>query len=195
MGPFRGGPPMASKPTNPATLKRVAKTFLPYKSQLALTGLAVLISAILGLAPPFYLKTIINDGLVGMNLGVVTRYTLYGLAATLISTAFALIYSYLSIIVGQRIMRDLRNQLFDHLQGMSLRFFTASRTGEIQSRLTSDIGGVQSVVSDTVANILSNVTTVVSTLVLRGSRILPPQCRWVSSSSAWPRCRGAPRAP
>ena len=71
----------------------------------------------------------------------------------------------MSVLVGQKIMRDLRNTLYGHLQGMSLRFFTGTRTGEIQSRLANDVGGIQSVVSDTAANVLSNATIVISTLI------------------------------
>lgn len=129
------------------------------------TALAVLSSATLGLLSPFFLRIIVNDGLLAHRLEIVTRYTLWTLLATLLATTFALGYGYLSIVVGQRIMRDLRNDLYDHVQGMSLRFFTGTRTGEIQSRLANDVGGVQSVVSDTAANVLSNITTVISTLV------------------------------
>src|SRR5579884_74553 len=153
------------KPLHPGTAKRVVRAFVPYKAQLVWTVLAVLVSSALGLLSPFYLRTIVNQGLLGHDLGVVTRYTIYTLAATIGGTAAALGYGYLSVVVGQDIMRDLRNQLYDHLQGMSLRFFTGTRTGEIQSRLANDVGGVQSVVSDTAANVLSNVTTVLSTLV------------------------------
>ncbi|HWA83751.1 MAG TPA: ABC transporter ATP-binding protein, partial [Fimbriimonadaceae bacterium] len=104
-------------------------------------------------------------GLIRHDMAVVADYSIYTLAATIGATGLSLGYAYLSTMVGQRIMRDLRNRLYDHLQGMSLRFFTNTRTGEIQSRLVSDVGGVQSVVSDTAANILSNITTVLSTLV------------------------------
>ena len=161
-GPVPTGP---KKPIKKETLGRVMRTFRPYKPQVGLIVVAVLISATLGLLPPFLLQRIINDGLLARRLDLIARYTLITLVATLAGTAFALGYGYLSILVGQRIMRDLRNQLYDHLQGMSLRFFTGTRTGEIQSRLANDVGGVQSVVSDTAANVLSNLTTVLSTLV------------------------------
>lgn len=157
------GPP--PKPVSPETLRRIGRLFLPYRGQLALVGLAVLVSSGLGVLSPFFLRVIVNQGLLGHDLGVVTRYALYILAATLLASACSLVYGYLSTLVGQRIMRDLRNQLYAHLQGMSLRFFTGTRTGEIQSRLVSDVGGVQSVVSATAANVLSSVTTVVSILV------------------------------
>src|SRR5438105_4129372 len=157
--------PEQKRPRDPRTVRRIVATFAPYKPQVLLTTVAVLLSAGLSLLSPFFLRTIVNRGLLGRDMGVVTWYTVYTLGATLGGTAFGLGYGYLSVVIGQRIMRDLRNRLYDHLQGMSLRFFTQTRTGEIQSRLVSDVGGVQSVVSDTAATILSNVTTVLSTLV------------------------------
>jgi ATP-binding cassette subfamily B protein len=162
---MRGPMIVPTRPIRRETLLRIARTFAPYKAQLFWTALAVLVSAGLGLLSPFFLRIIVNQGLIGRDLGVVTRYSIFTLAATLVGTSCGLGYAYLSTVVGQRIMRDLRNRLYDHLQGMSLKFFTRTRTGEIQSRLVSDVGGVQSVVSDTAANILSNVTTVLSTLV------------------------------
>ena len=156
--------PDRKKPIKKETLLRVARSFAPYKPQVILIILSVLTSAALGLLSPFFLLKIVNEGLIAQRLDVVTRYTLFTLLATLFGTVLALGYGFLSIQVGQRIMRDLRNQLYAHLQGMSLRFFTGTRTGEIQSRLANDVGGVQSVVSDTAANVLANLTTVLSTL-------------------------------
>jgi ATP-binding cassette subfamily B protein len=162
---------MMQRPVGPSrkisreTLRRIARSFTPYKGQVILIAAIVVLSAGLGLIPPFLLRTLINDGLGGKDLGLVTLYTVFTLLATIGGTAGSLTYSYLSTVVGQRIMRDLRNSLFDHLQGMSLRFFTQTRTGEIQSRLANDVGGIQGVVSDTAATVLSNVTTVASTLV------------------------------
>lgn len=165
MGFARMGVTPSKKPINKATPRRVMRTFLPYKAELTLVFVAVMASVTLGLFSPWFLKTIINDGIVGRRLDIVERYTIYTLLATFGATVFGLGYSYLSIDVGQRIMRDLRNQLYAHLQSMSLRFFTGTRTGEIQSRLANDVSGIQSVVSDTAANILNNVTTVLSTIV------------------------------
>ena len=165
MGPFRGGYSGPKKPITKETVRRVVGTFAPYKPRLFWIALAVLIAAALGLLSPFFLRIIVNQGLAAKNLGVVTNFTLYSLLALFCATGLSLGYSYLSTVVGQRIMRDLRNQLYDHLQGMSLKFFTGTRTGEIQSRLANDVGGIQSVVSDTAANVLSNLTTVLSTLV------------------------------
>jgi len=165
MGIARFSTPAAKKPLNKQTPKRVLQTFKPYRMELCVVFVAVLISVTLGLFSPWFLKTIINDGIIGRHYEIIEKYTLYTLLATMGGTVFGLGYSYLSIHVGQQIMRDLRNQLYAHLQAMSLRFFTGTRTGEIQSRLANDVGGIQSVVSDTAANILNNVTTVLSTLV------------------------------
>src|SRR5579862_3252684 len=153
------------RPIRKESLRRIAGTFAPYVPQVVLTSFAVFAAAGLGLLSPFFLQIIVNRGLLGKNMFVIAAFSLYTLAATLGSTGLSIGYAYLSTVVGQRIMRDLRTQLYGHLQGMSLKFFTNTRTGEIQSRLVSDIGGIQSVVSDTAANMLSNVTIVVSTLV------------------------------
>ena len=160
-----GGPGGAPKKPNPETVKRVIAIFVPYKKQLAFICVLVLISAFLGLYPPAYLRTIVDVGFGKQDFEVVTKYTLLTLLMTIASSGFSLWFGWLSVLVGQKIMRDLRLNLFDHLQGMSLRFFTATRTGEIQSRLISDVGGVQGVLSDTVANFLNNVTIVISTLI------------------------------
>ena len=160
-----GGSRGPAKPISKASLRRVMGLFAPYKSSVGWTILLILISAGLGILPPFFLKVIVNDGLLKHQLGTVTAFSIYTLLATIGGTVFGLGFAYVSVLVGQKIMRDLRNDLYSHLQGMSLKFFTGTRTGEIQSRLANDIGGVQSVVSDTTANVLSNLTTVISTLV------------------------------
>lgn len=156
---------VARRQVSRTTLRRVVLTFGPYRWQLAGIALLVLAAASLSLLSPFFLRTLINEGLLRRDLAIVTHFTLLTLLVTLGATALGLGYGYLSMTVGQQIMRDLRDRLYDHLQGMSLRFFTGTRTGEIQSRLVSDVGGVQSVLSDTAANVLSNLATVLSTLV------------------------------
>jgi ATP-binding cassette subfamily B protein len=160
-GPAGQGAPQFSK----ATFGRVAASFAPYRGQIDWVLVAVFVSSLVGLLPPFLLRILVDEGLARRDVDLVTRLSLATLAATLGQTGLSLWYGYLSVAIGQRIMRDLREQLFSHLQKMSLRFFTATRTGEIQSRLANDVGGLQSVVSDTAANTVANVTTVLSTLV------------------------------
>ena len=146
-------------------MRRVVLLFGPYKSHITGIFILVLAAAGIGLLAPFYLQSLINDGLLKRDLGVVTHYTILTLVVTLGATVLSLGYGYLSLLVGQHLMRDLRDQLNEHLQGMSLRFWKQTRTGEVQSRLVSDVGGVQIVLSDTAANVLSNVAMVSSTLV------------------------------
>ena len=161
-GGYQQGKP---KSLNKATFGRVAKLFAQYKVQCFWTAVLVLVSAAFGFFPPYLLKDIVNEGLMPRDGAAITKYSGIALLCSIMATATALGYGYVSTVVGQRIMQDLRNMLYEHLQGMSLRFFTGTRTGEIQSRLANDVGGIQSVVSDTAANLLSNVTIVISTLV------------------------------
>ncbi len=158
----QGGPP--PKKLDRAIVARVAAQFRPYKPQVALIVALVLVSALVGLANPFLLKRLVNEGLLARNMAVVTRDTLLTLVATLVSTAAGIGYAYVSVVVGQNIMRDLRNGLFSHLQAMPLRWFTNVRTGEMQSRVTNDVTSVQGAVSDTLANVLNNVTTALTTV-------------------------------
>jgi ATP-binding cassette subfamily B protein len=161
MGGYSGKPAKVNR----ATFARVTRLFQPYIPQVWMTVVLVFLSAAIGLLPPFLLKGIINDGIGHKDLSVVTRLSLETLVAVTISTAAALGFGYVSTLIGQHIMRDLRNDLYEHLQGMSMKFFTGTRTGEIMSRLSNDVGGIQGVVSDTAANVLNNITVVLSTLV------------------------------
>ncbi len=146
-------------------LRRVLGLFAPYRREVAGTFVAVLVGVVLGLGPPFLLQRVIDDGLLARDMGVVTVYSLLTVLAVVLGAAVTLLYGYWSVVVGQRIMCDLRRRLFEHLQGMSLRFFTSTRTGEIQTRLISDVAGVQSVVSNTITDQLSNLAIVVTTVV------------------------------
>jgi len=165
MGMMGWGPPSNKKGIDRKVLRRVVGLFKPYTSYVYGTVALVMVSAALGIASPLFLKVIINEGLQKRDIHIVTLYSVLTVLSILGATAAQLGFGYLSTLVGQDVMRDLRNSLFKHLQGMSLRFFTGTRTGEIQSRLSNDVGGLQSVVSDTAANVLNNVTTVLSTLV------------------------------
>jgi ATP-binding cassette subfamily B protein len=150
----------------PGTLKRVIGIFAPYRWQLLGIGLLVVAASGMGLFQPLFLRKLVDEGLLKSNFAVVTRYSCWTLLFTVLGTSLGLASGYFAMLVGQRLMRDLRNRLNTHLQGMSLRFFSQTRTGEIQSRLTSDVGGVQGVLADTANSILANVTTLSSTLII-----------------------------
>lgn len=160
-----GGGDAPRKKVSRATVKRVTGLFLPYRGEVILTALCVVASSILGILPFLFLQVIVDQGIEKNRLDVTGRYSIYTVLVTVAASALMLYYGYLSVVVGQHILRDIRNKLFTHLQGMSLRFFTSTRVGEIQSRLISDVSGVQGVVSSTLSDALSNMTTVVSALV------------------------------
>jgi ATP-binding cassette subfamily B protein len=167
-----GGRDRPSGRVPPAKLVRdVAHLFRPYR--FAVAGIVVLVlgTAGLGVANPVLIKVVFDTALFpcgGRCPPDLTR--LYVLVAVMVAIpvftgAVGILQTYLTNRVGQRVMEDLRNQLYAHLQGMSLRFFTGTRTGEIQSRLTNDVGSIQSVVTDTASSALSNVVILISTLI------------------------------
>lgn len=126
--------------------------------------LTVALGVVLGLLQPFFLEIIIDQGLQKKDLNLIAMYSLLTVVVTLAAAGATLLYGYQSVIIGQKIMCKLRMQLFTHLQGMSLRFFTSTRTGDIQTRLISDVGGIQNVVSNSLVDALSNVAIVISAI-------------------------------
>jgi ATP-binding cassette subfamily B protein len=120
---------------------------------------------VIGLANPYLLKLMIDDAFPKGDIGLLGTYALLMVIVPIINGGIGLAQSWMTASVGQFVMRDLRNLLFTHVQSMPMRFFAETRTGEIQSRLTNDVSGVQSVVSDAAANLASSIAIVLSTLV------------------------------
>src|SRR4029078_11320991 len=148
-------------PVKKTTVRRVVASFRPYKRKIGVVALAIVFTSALGVVNPLLIKVIFDTALF-CGAGCPDMSRLYGLVALMIaipivSGSIGIGQTYLANQVGQRVMQDLRNALYGHLQRMPLRFFTSTRTGEIQSRLSNDVGGVQSVVTDTASAILSNV--------------------------------------
>jgi ATP-binding cassette subfamily B protein len=156
-------------PIKRTTVRRVARTFGPYRNRVIVVGLAIVVTSALGVVNPLLIKVIFDTALFcGSGCPNISRLEfLVGLmvAIPIVSGTIGIGQTYLANLVGQRVMQDFRNALYTHLQNMSLRFFTTTRTGEIQSRLANDVGGVQEVVTDTASSILSNVVILMSTLV------------------------------
>jgi len=148
--------------------RRVIRLFRPYRAQVAVVvGLIVLTSTI-GIVNPLLIRVVFNQALFvphGPNLHLL--YILVGVMAAvpIVNGAIGILQTYETTQVGQHVMRDLRDRLYSHLQTLPLAFFTATKTGEIQSRLANDVGGVQSVVTTTASTILANVVTFVSSIV------------------------------
>ena len=158
-------PPGADQPVNKKTVRRVAAFFRPYLPQVALTIGAILIVAVIGLVNPILLKLIIDQAIPSRDLGQLYLFVGLMIVLPMLNGLIGVGQTYLNTVIGQHVMQDLRNALYEHLQRMPLRFFTATRTGEIQARLSSDVGGVQQVVTDTATSIVSNLATAISTIV------------------------------
>ena len=163
--PVRDETDTPKRSVNKETVRRVIGLFRPYRARVVLTIIAVLVGVLMGLLPPYFLRIIIDEGLLRNDLYTVSVYSALTVIVTIAAAGVTLLYGYWSVLIGQYIMCDIRNNLFVRLQAMSLRFFTATRTGEIQTRLISDVQGVQTVVSTTVTDALSNVAIVVTSLV------------------------------
>ena len=158
-------PEGARRPIGRATVRRVAQFFKPYRFRVALTVLAIIVVAVIGLANPYLLKLIIDDAIPAKDLRRLFIYVGLMIGLPIITGLIGVGQTYLNTVIGQNVMRDLRAALYAHLQRMPLRFFTATRTGEIQARLSSDVSGVQQVVTDTATSIVSNLATAISTMV------------------------------
>jgi ATP-binding cassette, subfamily B, bacterial len=163
-------PARPERRARPGTFRRIVSIFAPYRAKVALVALIILATAGLGLVNPLLIKVVFDDvigggGPTGERLRLLYLIVAIMIASPIVSGLLGLWQTYTNNIVGQNVMQDLRNSLYAHLQNMPLKFFTSTRTGEIQSRLTNDVGGVQSVLTDTASSFLANVTTVLSTVV------------------------------
>ena len=150
-------------------LDRTVRLFRPYRFQVIAVAVLILLTASIGVINPLLIRTVFDDGLFPASGGP-DMHLLWTLAAIMSSIAIAnglmgVLQTYMTNHVGQSVMRDLRDAVYAHLQGMSLGFFTSTRTGEIQSRISNDVGGIQSVVTSTLTDTLSNTVIFLSTLV------------------------------
>jgi ATP-binding cassette, subfamily B, bacterial len=163
------GPPMDEAPRLPperraATVRRIAAFFRPYRLPVVVVLFTIVLTSLLGLINPYLLKLLIDEALPQQDFGLLNLYVGLMILVPIISGLIGVGQSYLNNVIGQRVMQDLRNALYAHLQRLPLRFFTETRTGEIQSRLANDVGGVQSVVTDTASSVFANFVIVVSTV-------------------------------
>jgi ATP-binding cassette, subfamily B, bacterial len=164
-------PDQPESPARPGTFRRIVRTFRPYRGRVAFVGLLILIISGLGLINPLLIKVVFQDVILsteptGERWRLLLLVAGVMIATPIIGGLLGLWQTYINNVVGQNVMQDLRNALYRHLQHMPLKFFTSTRTGEIQSRLSNDVGGVQSVLTDTASSIVSNITTVISTIAV-----------------------------
>jgi ATP-binding cassette subfamily B protein len=156
------------RPTDPAVrranLRRIGRLFTPYKVRLGAVLSLIILSATLGVIPAFLLRGVLHA--IARSDTTQLSYLAGGMIAIAIATGvLGVLQTLLSNQVGQRVMHDLRAAVFRHLQRLSLAFFTRTRTGEVQSRISNDIGGVQNVVTNTATSIASSATTVAATMI------------------------------
>jgi ATP-binding cassette subfamily B protein len=168
-GFFSGGPAPdfvpVPKERRGRTIRRILAFFAPYRSQVVVVLVAILLTSFIGLINPILLKLLIDEALPRRDFGLLNLYVGLMIALPILSGLIGIGQTYLNNVIGQRVMQDLRGALYSHLQSMPLRFFTETRTGEIQSRLANDVGGVQSVVTDTASSVTSNIAIAISTVI------------------------------
>ena len=168
---IRGGPARvdpadrAQLAESPVSWRRVATLFAPYRLQIAVVMGLIVASSAVSLASPFLLRTVIDDALPHHDLRLLAWVVAGMLGITVVTAVLGVLQTWLSTLMGQQVMHRLRTDVFTHLQRQSLSFFTRTRNGEIQSRLTNDVAGMRSVVTSTATSIASNVTTAVGTAI------------------------------
>ncbi|MDH6553017.1 ATP-binding cassette subfamily B protein [Streptomyces sp. SAI-133] len=149
----------------PRQVRRILRLFKPYRAKLAVVGLLVGASSLVTVATPFLLKETLDVAIPEGRTGLLTLLALGMILSAVLTGIFGVLQTLISTTVGQRVMHDLRTAVYGRLQRMSLAFFTRTRTGEVQSRIANDIGGMQATVTSTATSLVSNLTSVVATIV------------------------------
>jgi ATP-binding cassette subfamily B protein len=166
-GPRRGGRRTVTaaerKQAREVSLRRIGRLFAPYSRPLAAVVAIIVASSLVATASPFLLRSVIDTALPDRNLTLLIWLVAGMVGVATVTAAFGVIQTWISTKIGQQVMHRLRTDVFAHLQRQSIGFFTRTRTGEVQSRITNDIGGMQSVVTSTATSVASNLTTAVAT--------------------------------
>jgi ATP-binding cassette subfamily B protein len=157
--------PPPKDPAKPADVRRILRLFRPYRGRLVLVGLLVGAASLVSVASPFLLRAILDVAIPKGRTGLLSLLALGMIATAVLNSVFNVLQTLLSTTVGQRVMHDLRTSVYTQLQRMSLAFFTRTRTGEVQSRIANDIGGMQATVTSTATSLVSNLTSVVASVV------------------------------
>ncbi|MEU0658232.1 MULTISPECIES: ABC transporter ATP-binding protein [Streptomyces] len=158
-------PPPPDQDQPPAQIRRILRLFRPYRGRLAVVGLLVGASSLVSVASPFLLREILDTAIPQGRTGLLTLLALGMILTAVVTGVFGVLQTLISTTVGQRVMHDLRTAVYGRLQRMPLAFFTRTRTGEVQSRIANDIGGMQATVTSTATSLVSNLTAVVATVV------------------------------
>ena len=148
-----------------ALIKRILSYLKPYWLQFILVFVTILLSAVIGLFPSIITGKIVDEALVGQNMALLVKLLILAFLTLTASQVISVLESYINAWIGQRIIFDMKNQMYDHLQHMPHSFFTSEKQGDIITRMNTDISGVSSVISGTLSSIVSNLATVITTLV------------------------------
>ena len=159
--PERAADPAVRK----ANVRRVAGLFRPHRRRLSAVLGLIAVSSALGIVSPFLLKSLLDTAFPQKDATLISLLAGGMIVISVLTSALSVVQTLLSTQVGQRVMHGLRTAVYRHLQRMSLAFFTRTRSGEVQSRIQNDIGGVQQVVTSTATSIVSNGTTVIATVI------------------------------
>src|SRR3990172_1469436 len=166
---FASGADAPERPADPAVrkanFKRIVRLFRPYRRRLSAVCALIVFWAGIGVISPFLLRQVLDVAIPEDNVGLLTALVAGMVVIPIVTGVIGVWQTLLSNQVGQSVMHDLRTQVYRHLQRLSLAFFTRTRTGDVQSRIANDIGGIDTVVTSTATSVLSNVTTVLATIV------------------------------
>lgn len=157
--------PPSKDSDQPVDVRRVLRLFRPYRGRLAVVGLLVAAASLVSVASPFLLREILDVAIPQGRTGLLSLLALGMIATAVLNSIFGVLQTLISTTVGQRVMHDLRTAVYAQLQRMSLAFFTRTRTGEVQSRIANDIGGMQATVTSTATSLVSNLTAVIASVV------------------------------
>jgi ATP-binding cassette subfamily B protein len=158
-------PPLDPNRESTGLARRIARLFRPYRGRLTAVLILIAVSAGLSMISPFLLRDVLDQAIPENRNDLLVALVAGMIGISVATGVLGVGQTWLTNLVGQRVMHDLRTQVYRHLQRLSLAFFTRTRTGEIQSRIANDIGGVQSVVTSTAASIVSNATTVIASVI------------------------------
>jgi ATP-binding cassette, subfamily B, bacterial len=153
------------KQAREVSLRRIGSLFTAHRWSLATVVLIIVLSSVLAMASPFLLRAVIDDALPHADVRLLVWLVLGMVAVAAVTSVLGVVQTWISTAVGQKVMHRLRVDVFTHLQRQSIGFFTRTRTGEVQSRITNDIGGMEAVVTSTATSIAANLTTAIATMV------------------------------
>jgi ATP-binding cassette subfamily B protein len=157
--------PELMDPSRQRDRRRILRLFRPYRFRLTAVLALIIVSSGISMTNPFLIKAALDDGIFKHESSTLTYTVLGMIAVALFSMASGVWQTYMSNVIGQKVMHDLRAAVYRRLQKMSLAFFTRTRTGEVQSRISNDIGGLDSVITNTATTIAQNATTVIAAVV------------------------------